>query len=177
MREIRIRERRNGKLEEVGLVMVDVITVASFDLSNPLHAQWLQSAIDAAQTAQVLAAVVRQPDGSVITLDCPITLNQLVQPTESRTGEYPRQKKAWLDLAAAVLAASDMPAEKQAHLLKYAGNLEAIPLLGDKAKSALTRLAIAVYHTAEDNGISCVMYATKIDAALIAQPEKAEFEW
>lgn len=177
MREIKIRERRNGKLEEVGVVMVDIITVVSFDLANSLHAQWLQDAIDAAQTAQVLAAVVRKPDGSVSTLDCPITLSQLVQPTESRTGEYPRQKKAWLDLATAVLAASDMPAEKQAHLLKYAGNLEAIPLLGEKAKSALTRLAIAVYHTAEDNGISCGMYAAKIDAALIAQPEKVDFVW
>ena len=177
MREIKIRERRNGKLEEVGIVMVDAITVASFDLSNSLHAQWLQAAIDAAQTAQVLAAVIRQPDGSVLTLDCPITLTQLVQPTESRTGEYPRQKKAWLDLAAAVLAASDMPAEKQAHLLKYAGNLEAIPLLGVKAKAALERLAMAVSQTAEANGILCGMYAAKVEAALSAQPEKEDFGW
>ena len=176
-REIKIRERRNGALATIGAVAVDAITVASFDLSNSLHAQWLQAAIDAAQTAQVLAAVVRQPDGSVLTLDCPVTLTQLVQPTESRTGEYPRQKKAWLDLAAAVLAASDMPQEKQAHLLKYAGNLEAIPLLGEKAKAALERLARAVYHTAEANDIACGMYATKIDAAISAQPEKEDFGW
>ena len=71
MRDIKIRERRNGALATIGTVNVDAITVASFDLSNPLHAQWLQAAIDAAQTAQVLAAVVRQPDGSVSTLDCP----------------------------------------------------------------------------------------------------------
>ena len=176
-REIKIRERRNGALIAIGTVSVDAITVASFDLANPLHAQWLQAAIDAAQTAQVLAAVVRQPDGSISTLDCPITLDQLVQPTESRTGEYPRQKKAWLDLAAAVLAASDMPQPKQAHLLKYAGNLEAIPLLGDKAKAALERLAMAVSQTAEANGILCGMYAAKVEAALNAQPEKEDFGW
>ena len=176
-REIKIRERRNGALVAIGTVNVDAITVASFDLSNPLHAQWLQAAIDAAQTAQVLAAVIRQPDGSVNTLECPVTLEQLVQPTESRTGEYPRQKKAWLDLAAAVLGASDMPQEKQAHLLKYAGNLEAIPLLGEKAKAALERLANAVSQTAEANEIACGMYAAKIDAALIAKPEKEDFGW
>ena len=176
-REIKIRERSNGALVTIGTVNVDAITVASFALSDPLHAQWLQAAIDSAQTAQVLAAVVRQPDGSVNTLDCPITLEQLVQPTESRTGEYPRQKKAWLDLATAVLAASDMPQEKQAHLLKYAGNLEAIPLLGEKAKSALERLANAVFHTAEANDIACGMYAAKIDAALTAQPEQSGFDW
>lgn len=176
-REIKIRERSNGALVTIGTVNVDAISVASFALSDPLHAQWLQAAIDAAQTAQVLAAVVRKPDGSVNTLDCPITLEQLVQPTESRTGEYPRQKKAWIDLAAAILAASDMPAEKQAHLLKYAGNLEAIPLLGEKAKAAMERLANAVFQTAEVNGVICSMYATKIDAALTAQPEKEEFGW
>ena len=93
-KEIKIRERRNGALVTIGTVNVDAISVASFALSDPLHAQWLQAAIDSAQTAQVLAAVIRQPDGSVLTLDCPITLDQLVQPTESRTGEYPRQKKA-----------------------------------------------------------------------------------
>lgn len=176
-REIKIRERRNGALVAIGTVTVDAITVVSFDLSNPLHAGWLQEAIDAAQNAQVLAAVVRKPDGSVDSSACPVTLEQLVQPTESRTGEYPRQKKAWLDLAAAVLAASDMPAEKQSHLLKYAGNLEAIPLLGDRAKAALERLASAVFQTAEANDISCGMYAAKIDAALIAQPEKEDFGW
>ena len=176
-REIKIRERRNGALETIGTALAEILTVDSFDKFNPLHAQWLQAAIDAAQTAQVLAAVVRKPDGSIDASACPVTLEQLVQPTESRTGEYPRQKKAWLDLAQAVLAASDMPQEKQAHLLKYAGNLEAIPLLGEKAKSALERLARAIYHTAEANDIACGMYAAKIDAALIAQPEKEDFGW
>ena len=176
-KEIKIRERRNGALVAIGTINVDAITAASFDLSDPLHAAWLQAAIDAAQTAQVLAAVVRQPNGIVDASACPITLEQLVQPTESRTGEYPRQKKAWLDLAAAVLGASDMPQEKQAHLLKYAGNLEAIPLLGEKAKAALERLAMVVRGAAEANDIACGMYAAKIDAALIAQPEKVDFVW
>lgn len=176
-REIKIRERRNGALETIGTALAEILTVDSFDKFNPLHAQWLQAAIDAAQTAQVLAAVVRKPDGSIDASACPVTLEQLVQPTESRTGEYPRQKKAWLDLAAAVLAASDMPQEKQAHLLKYAGNLEAIPLLGAKPKAALERLANAVFQTAEANDIACGMYAAKMDAALTAQPEQSGFDW